>query len=39
MNLNNISENIQQITEEQKHEIKQHPDFTEEKFYRFKFRW
>lgn len=38
-NLNNIHKNIQQITEEQKQEIKQSTDFTEEKFYRFKFGW
>lgn len=39
MNINNLSNNIQQLTEEQKQIIKSSDDFTEEKFYRFKFGW
>lgn len=39
MNINNLSNNIQQLTEEQKQIIKSSEDFSEEKFYRFKFGW
>lgn len=39
MNINNLSNNIQQLTEDQKQMIKSSEDFSEEKFYRFKFGW
>lgn len=39
MNINNLSNNIKQLTEEQKNIIKSSADFSEEKFYRFKFGW
>lgn len=39
MNINNLSNNIQQLTENQKQMIKSSEFFSEEKFYRFKFGW
>lgn len=39
MNINNLSNNIQQLTENQKQMIKSSENFSEEKFYRFKFGW
>ena len=39
MNINKLSNNIQQLTENQKQMIKSSENFSEEKFYRFKFGW
>ena len=39
MNINNLSSNIQKLTDEQKQMIKLSENFSEENFYRFKFGW
>ena len=39
MNINNLPKNIQKITVDEKNRIKLSNDFSEEKFYRFKFGW